>query len=38
MLDPFSQYSDFLTRKEYEQFILLAEEADELVSVLPATT
>jgi len=32
-LDPFGQDSEFLTRKEYDQFILLAEEADELVSV-----
>ncbi len=32
-LDPFGQDSEFLTRKEYDQFILLAEEADEIVSV-----
>lgn len=32
-LDPFGRDSEFLTRKEYDQFILLAAEADELVSV-----
>uniref|UniRef100_A0A7S2PQQ5 SSD domain-containing protein n=1 Tax=Skeletonema marinoi TaxID=267567 RepID=A0A7S2PQQ5_9STRA len=32
-LDPFGRDSEFLTRQEYDQFILLAEEADELVSV-----
>ena len=32
-LDPFGRDSEFLTRKEYDQFILLAEEADEVVSV-----
>jgi len=32
-LDPFGRDSEFLTRKEYDQFVKLAEEADELVSV-----
>ena len=31
-LDPFGRDSEFLTRKEYDQFVMLAEEADELVS------
>jgi len=32
-LDPFGRDSEFLTRKEYDKFVKLAEEADELVSV-----
>ena len=32
-LDPFGRDSEFLTRKEYDQFVKLAKEADELVSV-----
>jgi predicted RND superfamily exporter protein len=32
-LDPFGRDSEFLTRKEYDQFVRMAEEADEVVSV-----
>ena len=32
-LDPFGRDSEFLTRKEYDQFVRIAEEADEVVSI-----